>query len=67
MNDNNEYINCPYCNLDNSKFWAKENGYTAVKCNECGFIYVNPRPSLQVIKNAIETGYHNELTDNKLQ
>jgi len=50
-----------YCDGDNSFPWATENGYTAVKCINCGLIYVNPRPSLSLISEAVKTGVHSEL------
>lgn len=53
-----EYINCPYCGKDESEFWATENGYTAVKCIQCGFVYVNPRPTLESISDAAQAGLH---------
>lgn len=60
-----EYIRCPYCSSDDSLPWAVENGFTAVKCKNCGFIYVNPRPAAKVIKHSVETGCHAELCNNK--
>lgn len=65
MDQNVESIACPYCSADDAAFWAEENGFTAVKCNPCGFIYVNPRPAKSIIKDAVETGYHMELPDQK--
>lgn len=57
-----DYINCPYCGADSTSFWASENGFNAVKCNSCGFIYVNPRPSQLLIDSAVTTGIHTETT-----
>lgn len=56
-----EEIPCPYCGHDKNSAWARENGYTAVKCSECGFIYVNPRPVAALISEAVETGVHTTL------
>lgn len=39
---------------------ATENGFVAVKCLACGLIYVNPRPSLSRIDDAVRTGAHSE-------
>lgn len=55
-----ENIRCLYCNEDNNLLWATENGFTAVKCIECGLIYVNPRPSADLISEAVKTGVHRE-------
>lgn len=65
MKNQLEYIHCPYCAADSAFPWASENGFTAVKCKVCRFIYVNPRPVVQIVNRAVETGYHAELSDNK--
>jgi len=56
-----ETINCLYCGGSDSLPWATENGYTAVKCLTCGLIYVNPRPSLSLISEAVQTGVHSDV------
>ena len=56
-----EAINCLFCGKDWNMFWAYENGYTAVRCVSCGLIYVNPRPSLSMIDEAVKIGVHREL------
>lgn len=56
-----EYINCPSCNDNNNSIWATENGYTAVKCQNCRLIFVNPRPVESMISEAVKTGVHKEL------
>jgi SAM-dependent methyltransferase len=56
-----ELINCLYCDDSNHFPWAKENGYTAVKCSNCGLIYVNPRPGLSLINEAVQTGVHSDV------
>lgn len=38
------HTNCPYCGSFASTFWAEENSWHVVKCNDCGFLYLNPRP-----------------------
>jgi 2-polyprenyl-3-methyl-5-hydroxy-6-metoxy-1,4-benzoquinol methylase len=60
-----ELIVCPYCNNSQSIPWAKENGFMAVKCKECGLIYVNPRPNLNLINEAVRTGVHKEVDHRK--
>ena len=45
-------VNCNICNSENYSLFVKgkdhllntDNVYTAVKCNNCDFIYLNPRP-----------------------
>lgn len=55
-----EEICCPFCNNEKYSFWAKNNGFQAVKCNNCGFVYVNPRPKIELINKAVITGVHSE-------
>jgi len=56
-----QYINCPLCEGNVNISWAEENGYTAVKCVSCGLVYVNPRPSQEMISEAVKTGVHREV------
>jgi SAM-dependent methyltransferase len=48
------------CKATRTTPWATENGFDAVKCAECGLIYVNPRPSLDIIDQAVRAGAHTE-------
>jgi 2-polyprenyl-3-methyl-5-hydroxy-6-metoxy-1,4-benzoquinol methylase len=64
-NQDTESVVCPFCGSDESVPWASENGFTACQCCLCRFIYVNPRPSAEIVQNAVETGVHNELDNNK--
>jgi len=57
-----ELVNCPYCNLDDGSIWAKENGFDAIKCNNCNFIYVKNRPNRLIIQESVETGVHSYLS-----
>ena len=54
-------ISCPYCRVSRGTAWASENGYTLVKCSECGFLYVNPRPTQELIRESVETGIHSNV------
>jgi 2-polyprenyl-3-methyl-5-hydroxy-6-metoxy-1,4-benzoquinol methylase len=56
-----EFISCPYCRESKSVPWARENGFTAVKCLFCGIVYVNPRPILSLIRQAVKTGVHTDV------
>ena len=56
-----ENIDCPYCGESRSTPWANENGFTAVKCSGCGIVYVNPRPSISLIYEAVQTGVHTDV------
>jgi len=58
-----EVINCPYCNKSSYDHWASENGFNAVKCKNCDFVYVNPRPDQALISEAVKTGNHREVAN----
>lgn len=49
---------CPLCHATAAQPWGEENGFTAVKCEECGLIYVNPRPRTEEIAEATVMGQH---------
>src|ERR1017187_2075615 len=49
---------CPVCNETRSSPWARENGFTAIRCALCGCVYVNPRPAAADISQAVRTGLH---------
>ena len=53
-----ETIMCPYCGSGDSRHWADERGFVAVRCQACSLIYCNPRPSLAAINSAVRTGVH---------
>lgn len=55
--------NCYNCNCrsDESTFYAKENGFVLVKCNECGLLYVAERPDDNAISQAHKQGKHSGL------
>jgi SAM-dependent methyltransferase len=55
-----EEVSCPFCSSEKHSFWAKDNGFKAVKCDDCGFVYVNPRPRIEFISKAVTTGVHSE-------
>jgi len=41
---NIEYVKCNVCEEDCADHFFIENGYSVVKCQKCGLVYVNPRP-----------------------
>ena len=53
-----EEINCPCCGAEQSSFWAEETGFAVVRCDDCGLLFVNPRPSQDHIGEAVATGTH---------
>jgi SAM-dependent methyltransferase len=61
-----EEIACPLCRGSASTTFATENTFTAVKCSECGLVYVNPRPSIELISKAVKTGFHAEVPGGRI-
>ena len=55
-----EYIPCPYCGSQRFRPWAKELGFTAVRCEDCELLFCNPRPVAALIDAAVRTGSHGE-------
>lgn len=56
-----EEVPCPFCTSTTHAHWASENGFSAVRCHECGLVYVNPRPRQDLIDEAVKTGHHKEV------
>ena len=56
-----EEIPCPYCQSGENEYWASENGFSAVRCQNCRLLYVNPRPRQDSIDAAVKTGHHKEI------
>jgi SAM-dependent methyltransferase len=55
-----EDVPCSFCKGKQNSLWAIDNGFKAVKCNDCGFVFVNPRPKIELINKAVITGMHSE-------
>ena len=53
-----EVVPCPLCGSKASGPWGFESGYHAVKCRDCGLVYVNPRPSADRITESTKLGQH---------
>jgi len=53
-----KHVSCYHCGSGQSDFWAEENGFTMVRCQGCGLLYVNPMPDEQEIGRAARTGLH---------
>lgn len=56
-----ETIPCPCCGNAAHAPWAEELGFHAVRCRGCALIYVNPRPALDSISEAVRTGTHADV------
>lgn len=44
-----EYVACDLCESNDYVFLREISGWSVVRCLNCGFIYVNPRPKLEEI------------------
>lgn len=55
---------CPLCRSMNYSLWATENRFNCVRCNDCGLLYVNPRPRQEDIDRGVQLGVHE--TERKL-
>lgn len=53
-----EQVKCPYCQSNNPEFWASERGWKIVRCQNCSYLYVNPRPSVEIRNEATDLGVH---------
>lgn len=53
-----EIVDCPLCASSANRAWGEENGFTGVKCLECGLVYVSPRPTSASIDEATKLGVH---------
>jgi SAM-dependent methyltransferase/Zn ribbon nucleic-acid-binding protein len=51
-------VPCPCCRSADSTPYAEENGYSLVRCLQCGLLYVNPRPSGEQVTLSAQTGDH---------
>lgn len=49
---------CYNCGTDECAFYARENGYSLLKCGGCGLLYVEDPPSLGEIEKAHTQGHH---------
>jgi 2-polyprenyl-3-methyl-5-hydroxy-6-metoxy-1,4-benzoquinol methylase len=56
--ESTEAIACPLCHARDRHPWGAENGFEAVKCLQCGLVYVTPRPKLGEISEANKIGEH---------
>ena len=49
---------CRVCACAQATPWARENGFSAVKCDSCGLIYLSPWPDLSQRDVALQHGAH---------
>lgn len=53
-----EEVPCLLCGSKESTIWGREHGYNALRCSQCRFVYVSPRPKLAAIDEAAHSGMH---------
>lgn len=55
-----EYTNCNLCGSNNYRllFVKEESDCSVVRCNECGFVYINPRVSKSELIEAVEGDFY---------
>ena len=51
-------VACPYCGADVPRPWGSEEGWSAVRCGACRFVYLSPRPPADAISEAAQLGQH---------
>lgn len=51
LSDKDSFVNisCPSCESSGNRFLFEKAGFTFVACSECQTVFVNPRPSLDVL------------------
>ena len=61
-----KYVKCNLCNSDDANLlftakdrnWCTEGSFNLVKCNVCGLVYINPRPTIQEMRKYYPKYYH---------
>ena len=48
--DRLEKVSCHLCGRNEGRFFLVGRGYSVVRCENCDFYYVDPQPSLEVLK-----------------
>lgn len=58
--------NCIVCEQKRFEIWAKKDKYTAVKCLNCGLVWINPLPSDDELNQFYTKYYQYRLSETKL-
>ena len=59
-------INCIICGNNQTETWAKKEKYTAVKCLNCGLIWINPLPTTEELDQFYNAYYQYRVDEKKL-
>jgi len=63
-----EKVKCQICQQDNCRILFHKDGYTYVKCKECGLVYLNPQPSVATLRSTYKNfGKEYYLSKEKLK
>lgn len=55
-----ESVTCNLCSSDDAEVYLQAKGWTLVRCNHCGLVYVNPRPFPDELPELYDSVYFNE-------
>ncbi len=58
--------NCIICKQDKKELWAKKDKYTAVKCLNCGLVWINPLPTTEELNQFYTKYYQYRVSEIKL-
>lgn len=59
-------VGCALCGYDRFTPFVVQNSFQVVKCEECGFVYVNPRPSLDALREMYADYHSSRIGDPEL-
>jgi len=54
---------CNLCGKSDTSFIVEQNSFKVVECNLCGFVYVNPRPKANTLKDFYTDYHRNRIGD----
>ena len=57
MNKELIHVNCNFCNSKKYRYYDEWDGFTIVKCTNCGYCYTNPRPAPEQLKDFYNAEY----------
>lgn len=60
MDGDMERVDCPFCGSARAANWAAEGLWRALKCLDCGFVYVRERPVGELVARAHLSGAHEQ-------
>jgi len=61
-----KFVNCDFCDSDNSEEQFKLNGFSHHRCNTCDTLYVSPRLSDEVLTELYSNDFYSEKYSNSM-